>query len=94
MADRCTLAILSVVLIVAGCETTVNPQFRSCINQCVTDHNACIAEATVAYELESCNMEVHSCSSSCEKDHELYIEGASGIDHAEEAPSLGEATAR
>ncbi len=97
MADRCTLAILSAVLIMAGCSSTIpseSPQIRSCVNRCMTDHNACVAEATEFAQLESCNTEIRSCAAGCEKDHGLYIEGAGGIDHAEEAPSLAEAAVR
>ncbi len=95
VADRYALAILSAVLIVAGCTTTrsENLQFRSCTNQCTTNHNACVAEATDADQLESCNREIRSCALGCEKDHGL-IEGAGGIDHADEAPSLAEAAVR
>ncbi len=95
-ADRCTLAILSAVLIVAGCTTTrsENLQFRSCTKECTTNHNACVAEATDADQLESCNTEIRSCASGCEKDHGLYIEGAGGIDRADDAPSLAEAAIR
>ena len=70
------------------------PQFRSCINRCTTNHNACVAEATEADRLGSCNTEIRSCATGCEKDHGLYIEGAGGIDRADDAPSLAEAAAR
>jgi hypothetical protein len=70
------------------------PQFRRCINQCTTNHNACVAEATNADWLESCSTEIRSCASRCDKDHGLYIEGAGGIDRADDAPSLAEAAAR
>lgn len=102
MADRCTLAILSAVLIVAGCGPgwawseipSEIPQFRSCTNQCTTNHNACVAEATEPFQLESCNTEIRSCAAGCEKDHGLYIYGAGEIDPAEEALSLAKAAAR
>ena len=95
VADRCTLAILSAVLIVAGCTTpSENLQFRSCTNECTTNHNACVAEATEPFQLESCNTEIRSCAAGCEKDHGLYIDGAGWIGHAEEALPLAEVADR
>ncbi len=47
------------------------------------------------YDLNGVYLEVLADSGAgCEQDHELYAEGAGGIDHAEEAPSLAEAAAR
>ena len=45
--------------------TWTYPGENYCINQCMTDHNACVAESTEAGELESCNTEIRSCACSC-----------------------------